>query len=122
MENLLKNIDWVTIMYTIWTAILIPVARQVYEHLKLKRLDKYTAILYEEVTKAVKSVYETEVKDIKHTVAWTQERQKEVLEIAKTKTIQALSSSAQRCLKEANSDFGAYLESLIGTALYDLKN
>ena len=46
----------------------------------------------------------------------------EIKEMAKTKTIQALNSVVYRSLKEANTDFNDYLDSLIGTALYDVKH
>ena len=36
--------------------------------------------------------------------------------------IQALNSVVYRSLKEANTDFNDYLDSLIGTALYDVKH
>ena len=42
--------------------------------------------------------------------------------MAKTKAIQALNSVVYRSLKEANTDFNDYLDSLIGTALYDVKH
>ena len=71
---------------------------------------------------AVKDVYETIVKDIKGTQDWTTEKMNEVKEIAKTKAINSLTSSAYQILKTANEDFDEYLDSLIGTALYDLKN
>ena len=74
------------------------------------------------MTAAVKDVYETTVKDIKGTEDWTPEKQNEVKELAKTKAIQALSNSADQILKAANNDFSAWLDSLVGTALYDLKN
>ena len=70
----------------------------------------------------MKDVYETTVKDIKGTEDWTPEKQNEVKELAKTKAIQALSNSAYQILKAANNDFSAWLDSLVGTALYDLKN
>ena len=46
----------------------------------------------------------------------------EVKELAKTKAIQALNTVIYRSLKEANEDFESYLDSLIGTALYDVKH
>lgn len=126
MNEVLQNIDIMGVLSTIWTAVLVPIlsyiGKQAYNWLQARRLDKYGAILYEEVIKAVKCVYETEVKDIKHTSGWTEEKQNEVKELAKTKTIQALSSSVYRCIKEANADFEEYLDSLIGTALYDIKH
>lgn len=122
MENLLQNIDWFALLSAIWTIVLVPIGKEIYEWLKLKKLDEYALILYDEVLKAVKSVYETEVKDIKGTDGWTQEKMEEVKEIAKDKVIYAIPSIAYRCLKEANEDFEEYLDGLIGTALYDLKN
>ena len=122
MENLLQNIDWFTLLSAIWTIVLVPIGKEIYEWLKLKKLDEYALILYDEVLNAVKSVYETEVKDIKGTDGWTQEKMEEVKEIAKDKAIYAIPSIVYRCLKEANEDFEEYLDGLIGTALYDLKN
>lgn len=122
MESILQNIDWTTLCTAIWTVVFVPIGTQIYEWFKSKKLDKYAAILYEEVTKSVKSVYETSVKDIKGTDAWTEEKKSEVRELAKTKTIQALNTSVYKMLKEANDDFDAYLDSLIGTALYDVKH
>lgn len=122
MKDFLTNLDWMTLLSTIWTVILVPIGTQIYRYLQSKKLDKYGVILYEEVKKAVKSVYETSVKDIKGTDDWTEERQIEIKEMAKTKTIQALNSVVYRSLKEANSDFENYLDSLVGTALYDLKH
>lgn len=122
METILQNIDWMALFTAIWTIVLVPIGNQIYEWLKSKRLDKYASILYEEVTKAVKSVYETQVKDIKGTTVWNDKRKNEVKELAKAKAIQALNTSAYKLLKEANSDFEEYLDSLIGTALYDIKH
>jgi hypothetical protein len=110
------------ILPIVWTGICIPLLNYSYQWLKAKRVDKYGMILYDEVKKAVKCVYETEVKDIKSTDDWTLEKQAEVKELAKTKAIQALSTVTYRCLKEANGDFEDYLDSLIGTALFDIKN
>lgn len=126
MNEVLQNVDWTQIIYTIWTVVLLPVityiGTQVGNYSKAKRIDKYTDILYQNVLDAVKDVYETTVKDIKGTSGWTIEKQNEVREIAKTKAVNALTSSAYQILKTANEDFDEYLDSLIGTALYDLKN
>lgn len=122
MKDFLANLDWMTLLSAIWTVILVPIGTQIYKYLKTKKLDKYALILYREVKNAVKSVYETEVKDIKGTDAWTEDKMNEVKEIAKQKAIQALNQSVYKCLKEANSDFEDYLDSLITTSLYDLKH
>ena len=122
MKEFLASLDWMTLLSAIWTVILVPIGTQIYKYLKTKKLDKYALILYREVKNAVKSVYETEVKDIKGTDAWTEDKMNEVKEIAKQKAIQALNQSVYKCLKEANSDFEDYLSSLIETSLYDLKH
>ena len=122
MKEFLESLDWMTLLSAIWTVILVPIGTQIYKYLKTKKLDKYALILYREVKNAVKSVYETEVKDIKGTDAWTEDKMNEVKEIAKQKAIQALNQSVYKCLKEANSDFESYLDSLITTSLYDLKH
>lgn len=122
MKDFLAGLDWMTLFSAIWTVILVPIGTQIYKYLKTKKLDKYALILYREVKNAVKSVYETEVKDIKGTDAWTKDKMNEVKEIAKQKAIQALNQSVYKCLKEANSDFEDYLDSLITTSLYDLKH
>jgi hypothetical protein len=122
MKDFLAGLDWMTLLSAIWTVILVPIGTQIYKYLKTKKLDKYALILYREVKNAVKSVYETEVKDIKGTDAWTKDKMNEVKEIAKQKAIQALNQSVYKCLKEANSDFEDYLDSLITTSLYDLKH
>jgi hypothetical protein len=126
MNEVLQNINIMELLSAIWTVVLVPILgyawRQAYSWLETKKLDKYATILYEEVVKSVKCVYEVEVKDIKKTSDWTTEKQKEVKELAKTKVCQALSTSIYRSLKEANSDFEDYLDSLVGTALFDIKN
>lgn len=122
MKEFVASLDWMTLLSAIWTVILVPIGTQIYKYLKTKKLDKYALILYREVKNAVKSVYETEVKDIKGTDAWTEDKMNEVKEIAKQKAIQALNQSVYKCLKEANSDFEDYLDSLITTSLYDLKH
>ena len=127
MNEVLKNIDWTQIIYTIWTVVLLPIitfiGTQAGDYVKAKRIDKYTDILYQNVLDSVKDVYETIVKDIKcNTDLWTPEKQNQVKEIAKNKAINALTTSAYQVLKAANEDFDEYLDGLIGTALYDLKN
>ena len=58
MKEFLASLDWMTLLSAIWTVILVPVGTQFYKYLQSKKLDKYGVILYEEVKKAVKSVYE----------------------------------------------------------------
>lgn len=122
MKEVFQNINWLELLSAIWTIVLVPILTKLYSYLKDKKLDKYADILYVEVKKAVKSVYETEVKDIKGTADWTPEKQAEVKAVAKEKAIQALNTIVYKSLKEANSDFDDYLDSLIETALYDVKH
>ena len=122
MENILQNVDWMALLSAIWTIVLVPIGKVIYDYLKSKKLDDYAKILYEEVLKAVKAVQQAIVDDIKYEDDWTDEKKEEVREIAKDKAIQALSSIAYRALKEANEDFEEYLDSLVDTALFDIKN
>lgn len=126
MKELLQQLDWAQVIYTLWTVILLPVltyiGAQIHAYAKAKQIDKYTDILYRNVVDAVKEVHETVVKDIKGTEAWDEEKKQEVKELAKTKALHALTTSAYQTLKAANDDFEDYLDGLIGTALYDLKH
>ena len=126
MKELLSSLDWNEVLVTIWTVVLLPVltfiGNEIKKYAEAKKIDKYTDILQKNVVDAVKDVYETIVKDVKGTNDWTEEKQNEVKEIAKQKAINALSTSAYECLKQANSDFEDYLDSLIGTSLFDVKN
>lgn len=127
MTEVLKNIDWNQVIYTVWTVVLLPVityiGAQLNAYAEAKKIDKYTHILYQNVVNAVKDVYETVVKDIKGNPGlWTPEKQNEVKELAKSKAVSALTTSVYQALKAANEDFDKYLDSLVGTALYDVKN
>lgn len=125
MSEVLSGIDWSQVIYTIWTVVLLPVityiGAQINDYAKAKKIDKYTEILYKNASNAVKDVYETVVRDIKGTDDWNDKSKKYVKELAKTKTLNALTTSAYQILKAANKDFDKYIDSLIETALYDLK-
>lgn len=126
MKDILNSLDWATILGVIWTAIILPIGTKILTSvnrwLEARKLDKYGQILYDEVKKAVKAVYESVVKDIKGTDEWTEDKMDEVRELAKTKILQALPTIVYKVLSEANEDFGDYLDSLIDTALYDAKH
>lgn len=111
-----------SLLSAIWTIVLVPIGKQIYDYLKSKKLDGYAKILYDEVLNAVKSVQNSIVDDLKGTDGWTEEKMHEVKEIAKSKAIQALSSIVYKTLKEANEDFDEYLDSLVDSALWDIKN
>lgn len=126
MKELLSSLDWNEVIFTIWTVVLLPIltyiGNEVKKYAEAKKIDKYTDILQKNVVSVVKDVYETIVKDIKGTDEWTDDKKEEVRKIAKDKIIFALSSSAYECLKSANMDFEEYLDSLIESSLFDLKN
>ena len=126
MKDILSSLDWTTILGVIWTVIILPIGTKILTSvnrwLEARKLDKYGQILYDEVKKAVKAVYESVVKDIKGTDEWTEDKMNEVRELAKTKILQALPTIVYKVLSEANDDFGDYLDSLIDTALYDAKH
>lgn len=126
MKDILNSLDWATILGVIWTAIILPIGTKILTSvnrwLEARKLDKYGQILYDEVKKAVKAVYESVVKDIKGTDEWTEDKMDEVRELAKTKILQALPTIVYKVLSEANEDFSDYLDSLIDTALYDAKH
>lgn len=122
MEEILQSIDWMSLLSAVWTIVLVPIGKQIYDYLKSKKLDEYAKILYDEVLNAVKSVQNSIVDDLKGTDGWTEEKMHEVKEIAKSKAIQALSSIVYKTLKEANEDFDEYLDSLVDSALWDIKN
>ena len=126
MKELLSSLDWNEVIVTIWTVVLLPIltyiGNEIKKYAEAKKIDKYTDILQKNVVSVVKDVYETIVKDIKSTDDWTLEKQEEVKEIAKRKALFALSNSVYECLKTSNSDFDEYLDGLVGTALFDIKN
>lgn len=125
MQELLSNIDWMQLFQAVWTIVLVPTftwaAKQVHDWAKTKKIDKYTDMLYSAVSKIVKEMYQTIVNDIKGTDDWTAEKQKEILEIAKTKIVAAITNDGFKILNEVNSDFEEWLTSLIEAELYDLK-
>lgn len=126
MQELLSNIDWMQLFQAVWTIVLVPTftwaAKQVHDWAKTKKIDKYTDMLYSAVSKIVKEMYQTIVNDIKGTDDWTAEKQKEILEIAKTKIVAAITNDGFKILNEVNSDFEEWLTSLIEAELYDLKH
>lgn len=126
MSTIINQIDWPQAISVLWTVILLPMityfGAQIERFIKAKRLSHDTALLYQAVLDAVKDVYETMVKDIKGTPDWTEQRQYEIKRIAKAKAVHALATPVYQFLRSTNENFDEYLESLIGTALFDLKN
>jgi len=126
VKNVTDYINYSEILSTIWTIIFIPIltwtVNAIGNNVKDRKIDQYQKILYVEVKKSVKSVYENYVKHIKGTDQWTDESKQYVEDLAKTKTLQALPSKMIKALKDANPDLDSYIHSLIHTALYDLKH
>lgn len=126
MKELLISLDWNEVIITVWTAVILPVltyiGTEIRKYTEAKKISKYTDILQKNTVSVVKDVYETIVKEIKGTDEWTEDKKDEIREIAKNKIIFALSTSAYECLKKSNEDFDEYLDSLIESSLYDIKN
>lgn len=125
MKEVLQNIDWVTLLGIVWEVILLPIVcylvKVIREYIHDKKISKYLEVLFSFAKPAVKTIYETYVKTIKGTDAWTTEAQNEALEMAKQQIIKSLSNSMYELLLAANEDFEAMLENAIEAAIYDLK-
>ena len=126
MDNFWSSLDWGTLLTTVWTVILLPLATVIGTKInaiaKANKIEKYTNMLYTAAETVVKDLQDSVVKDIKGTDEWTDDKKEEIKQIAKNKIIFALSTSAYDCLKMANADFDEYLDSLIESSLFDLKN
>lgn len=111
MKDILGSLDWNTILRTLWTMIILPivvnVATYVKQWLEAKKLDRHAKKLYDIVVEMVKAVYQSVVENIKGTDDWTDEKKKEVKELAKTKILEALPTFVYQTLNAANSDFYA---------------
>ena len=126
MKDFLSTIDYEQALDTIITVFIVPlltyVISLVKKYIEDKKLDNIADKLVNAVKAAVKSVYEDNVKHIKHTEEWTDEKQDEVREMAKNIAYSALTNRELQKLKDSNSDLDVYVDSLIGTALYDEKH
>lgn len=126
MNEVLANMDWMELIKAIWTIVLVPlfgyIAKEIHAWAKPRKIAKYTDMLYDAVAKVVKEMYQTVVCNIKGTADWTPEKQAEIREIAKTKIIAAITTDGYKILREANTDFENWLESLIEAAIYDEKH
>lgn len=126
MQEMLSGIDWMSLFQAVWTIVLVPmftwIAKEIHTWARTKNIEKYTYMLYEAVSRVVKDLYQTVVQEVKGTDDWTPEKQTEIKEIAKTKIIAAITTDGYKFLREANSDFEEWLESLIEAAIYDEKH
>lgn len=125
MDNFWSSLDWGTLLTTIWTVILLPLATVIGTKInaiaKANKIEKYTNMLYTAAETVVKDLQDSVVKDIKGTDEWTDEKIEEIRQKAIDKAIASMSYEGYKILKEANSDFDSWVDSIIRAKLYDLK-
>ena len=125
MDNFWSNLDWGTLLTTVWTVILLPLATVIGTKInaiaKANKIEKYTNMLYTAAETVVKDLQDSVVKDIKGTDEWTDEKIEEIRQKAIDKAIASMSYEGYKILKEANSDFDTWVDSIIRAKLYDLK-
>lgn len=125
MDNFWSSLDWGTLLTTVWTVILLPLATVIGTKInaiaKANKIEKYTNMLYTAAETVVKDLQDSVVKDIKGTDEWTNEKIEEIRQKAIDKAIASMSYEGYKILKEANSDFDSWVDSIIRAKLYDLK-
>ena len=125
MDNFWSSLDWGTLLTTVWTVILLPLATVIGTKInaiaKANKIEKYTNMLYTAAETVVKDLQDSVVKDIKGTDKWTDEKIEEIRQKAIDKAIASMSYEGYKILKEANSDFDSWVDSIIRAKLYDLK-
>ena len=125
MDNFWSSLDWGTLLTTVWTVILLPLATVIGTKInaiaKANKIEKYTNMLYTAAETVVKDLQDSVVKDIKGTDEWTDEKIEEIRQKAIDKAIASMSYEGYKIIKEANSDFDAWVDSIIRAKLYDLK-
>ena len=125
MDNFWSSLDWGTLLTTVWTVILLPLATVIGTKInaiaKANKTEKYTNMLYTAAETVVKDLQDSVVKDIKGTDEWTDEKIEEIRQKAIDKAIASMSYEGYKILKEANSDFDSWVDSIIRAKLYDLK-
>ena len=125
MDNFWSSLDWGTLLTTVWTVILLPLATVIGTKInaiaKANKIEKYTNMLYTAAETVVKDLQDSVVNDIKGTDEWTDEKIEEIRQKAIDKAIASMSYEGYKILKEANSDFDSWVDSIIRAKLYDLK-
>ena len=125
MDNFWSSLDWGTLLNTVWTVILLTLATVIGTKInaiaKANKIEKYTNMLYTAAETVVKDLQDSVVKDIKGTDEWTDEKIEEIRQKAIDKAIASMSYEGYKILKEANSDFDTWVDSIIRAKLYDLK-
>ena len=117
MDNFWSSLDWGTLLTTVWTVILLPLATVIGTKInaiaKANKIEKYTNMLYTAAETVVKDLQDSVVKDIKGTDEWTDEKIEEIRQKAIDKAIASMSYEGYKILKEANSDFDSWVDSII---------
>ena len=58
MQEIMQSIDWMELISALWAIVILPlltyIGKQIHEWTKAKKIDKYSDILYKNVTAAVK--------------------------------------------------------------------
>ena len=120
------GVDFNELVKLVVIGILLPLVKNTLGYLKdtrlIKKEGRYMNQLRESAQIAVKDVYQTIVHKAKNTEVWDDDFKREILEIAKTKTIFNLSTEAYKFLKTVNSDFEYWLESIIESTILDEKH
>ena len=74
MDNFWSSLDWGTLLTTVWTVILLPLATVIGTKInaiaKANKIEKYTNMLYTAAETVVKDLQDSVVKDIKGTDEW----------------------------------------------------
>ena len=124
MDNFWSSLDWGTLLTTVWTVILLPLATVIGTKInaiaKANKIEKYTNMLYTAAETVVKDLQDSVVKDIKGTDEWTDEKIEEIRQKAIDKAIASMSYEGYKILKEANSDFDTWVDSIIRAKLYNV--
>ena len=90
--------------------------------IKNKQLAVFSASVLTIVTSAVKATYQSYVKGLKGTDAWTKEAQEKALQMALDTAKEELTTEALAYIEEQHGDIDKYIKTLIESILYDLKN
>lgn len=89
---------------------------------KNKELAAFLSTITTVATNAVKATYQTAVQGIKGTEEWTKEAQEKVLNDTIATIKSELTTEALAYIEQQHGDIDAYLNTLIHSILYDLKN
>lgn len=125
MKEFLATLDWDLIIKAIWTLFLVPclglLKSKVDEWAKQNKIESYVHMLETSAYHVVRDLQDTVVKEIKGTDEWTEEKIDEISQLALDKTIEGLTNEAYQFLLTVNADFYDYVNTVIKSKLYELK-